>query len=208
VVDFLSGKPPKNLTVLACRSNDVGCAEPAGTFVDSDGTGHAQFDLQGGFMGFFEARSDELTTLLYLTRPVVKNTLSRDLPILSASAVQLTAGIAGVPFDQTKGLAVLESLDCSSNPAGGVVFNQNGTMSDQFYLVDQVPSFEATMTTYNEENNTADGGFINLTPGYVTFTSYLGDDGLLLGSFTAQIRANTVTFIDMDFRAPNTEAAP
>lgn len=208
VVDFLSGKPPKNLVVLACRSNDVGCAEPAGMFVDMDGTGHPQFDLQAPFIGFFEARSDELTTLLYLTKPVVKNTLSRDLPILSASAVQITAGIANVPFDQTKGLAILETLDCSLNPAGGVQYKQNAADANQFYLVDQVPSFDATETVYNEENNTADGGFVNLSPGYVTFTASLSDSGLQLGSFTAQIRANTVTFVDLDFRAPNSEAAP
>lgn len=207
-VDFLSGKPPKNLVMLACHSNDVACAEPAGMFTDMDGTGHAQFDLPAPFMGFFEARSDELTTLLYLTRPLVKNTASRDLPILSASAVQITAGIANVPFDMTKGLAVLEMLDCSLNPAGGVQYTQNSAGANQFYLVNQVPSFDATETVYDSDNNTADGGFINLTPGYVTFTASLSDGGLQLGSFNAQIRANTVTFVDLDFRAPNSEAAP
>ena len=122
--------------------------------------------------------------------------------------MQITAGIANVPFDMAKGLAVLEMLDCSLNPAGGVQYKQSGADGNQFYLVNQVPSFDATETVYDSENNTADGGFINLSPGYVTFTASLSESGLQLGSFNVQIRANTVTFVDLDFRAPNSEAAP
>src|SRR4051812_44710255 len=54
VVDFLSRMPPNNVVVKACRSNDVECAEPVATFVDTDKTGHAQFDLPTGFFGFFD----------------------------------------------------------------------------------------------------------------------------------------------------------
>jgi hypothetical protein len=199
IVDFLSRKPPKQIVVNACRTNDVACADPAGTFIDTDGTGHAQFDLPSGFFGFFEVHSEALTTLLYVAKPIVKNTSDRDLPVLSAQAVQLTAGVTGITIDPTKGLAILEALDCSETPAGGVQFNASAETSDQFYLVDQVPSREATVTAYDELNNSANGGFANLAPGFVTFRARLGVDGLELGLFNAQIRANTVTFIDMHF---------
>jgi hypothetical protein len=199
IVDFLSREPPKNIVAKACRSNDVGCAEPVATFTDADGTGHAQFDLPSGFFGFFEIRSASLPALLYVTKPIVKNTLNRDVPVLTAETVQLTATVTGIAYDPAKGLAILEAIDCSDTPAGGVQFKLTGDPADQFYLVDQVPSREAMVTAYDDVNNTADGGFINVQPGFVTFSARLGVDGLELGTFNSQIRANTITFIDMHF---------
>jgi hypothetical protein len=52
---------------------------------------------------------------------------------------------------------------------------------------------------YDSINNTASGGFINVPPGFVEFTARIGTDGIELGSFNAQIRARTITFIDMHF---------
>ena len=200
IVDFLSRKPPKNIVVKACRSNDVGCEEPVATFIDTDGTGHAQFELPSGFFGFFEVTSASLPSLLYITKPVVKNTLNRDLPVLTAETIQLTAQITGYEYDMSKGLALLEALDCTDTPQGGIQFSiSGGATGDQFYLVDQVPSRDAKVTDYDEVSNSADGGFVNVPPGFVTFSARLGEDGLELGSFNAQIRANTITFIDMHF---------
>jgi len=199
IVDFLSRKPPKNIVVNACRSNDVACVEPVAVFTDQEGTGHAQFELPSGFFGFFELKSASLTTLLYVTKPIIKNTLNRDLPVLTAETIQLTAGILGYEFDMAKGLALLEALDCTDTPQGGIQFTLSGATGDQFYLVDQVPSRDATLTEYDAINNTANGGFVNVPPGFVTFTARLGVDGLELGSFNAQIRPNTITFIDMHF---------
>lgn len=199
IVDFLSREPPKTITVNACRNNDVACAEPVATFKDTTGMGYAQFNLPNGFLGYFEINSDSTPALLYVTKPIIKDTENRDVPTLQASTVQLTAQVTGFTFDKTKGLALLEAIDCSGKPAGGVEFKHNATSGDQFYLVDQVPSKDATMTEYNDSDMTADGGFINLTPGFVMFSATLGDDGLVLGSFNAQIRANTITYVDMDF---------
>jgi hypothetical protein len=200
VVDFLSRQPPKNVVVKACRSNDVGCMDPVSTWTDADGTGHAQFELPTGFFGFFDIASAALPTLLYVTKPIVKNTLNRDLPVLTSETVALTATVTGFEFDAKKGLALLEALDCSDTPAGGVQFRMGGVeMAEQFYMVDQVPSREAMATTYDEINNTANGGFINVEPGFVTFSARLGDEDLELGNFNAQIRANGITFIDMHF---------
>jgi len=200
IVDFLTRKPPKGITVNACRSNDVACAEPVATYTDMDGTGHAQFELPSGFFGFFELRSSaSLPTLLYVTKPIIKNTSNRDLPVVSAEAVVLTAQITGVEYDMSKGLALLEAIDCSDTPQGGIQFAITGSTADQFYLVDQAPSKDAQFTQYDAVSNSADGGFVNVAPGFVKFSARLGVDGLLLGSFNAQIRANTVTFIDMHF---------
>jgi hypothetical protein len=199
IVDFLTRKPPKNIVVSACRSNDVACEDPVAKFTDTDGTGHAQFELPSGFFGFFEVRSSSLPTLLYITKPVFKNTLNRDLPVLTTETIQLTAQITGYEYDTSKGLALLEALDCTDTPQGGIQFSMTGATGNQFYLVDQVPSRDAKVTDYDEVSNSADGGFVNIPPGFVTFNARLGEDGLELGSFNAQIRPNTITFIDMHF---------
>lgn len=199
IVDFLSREPPKNITARACRNSDVACAEPVATFTDTDKTGHAQFELPSAFVGFFEIESDALPTLLYVTKPIVKNTLNRDLPMLTADTLQLLSGVIGYPYDMTKGLALLEALDCSDTPTGGIQFDTVGSSADRFYIVDQVPSRDATLTAYDETNNTANGGFLNVRPGFVTFSARLGAGGPELGSFNARIRANTITFIDMHF---------
>jgi hypothetical protein len=199
VVDFLSKQPPKNIVVNACRNSDVGCAEPVGTFTDTTGMGLAQFDLPNGFLGYFEITSDATPALLYVTKPIVKDAENRDLPVLQPSTVQLTASFTGFNFDKAKGLALLEAIDCSGKPAGGVQFKHSADTADQFYLVNQVPSKDANMTEYDETENTADGGFINVTPGFVTFSALWGVEGPLLGTFNAQIRPNTITYVDMDF---------
>jgi hypothetical protein len=199
VVEFLSRLPPKNIVVSACRNNDVYCAEPVATYTDMKGDGMASFDLPMGFLGFFEVHSDAVTSLLYVTKPIVKDTKNRDLPVLAPSTLTLTASFTGFTFDQTKGLAILEAIDCTSLPAGGVQFKEGQGSMNQFYIVDQAPNRDQDVTVYDESTQTADGGFINLNPGPVKFTANWGVDGPVLGTFNAQIRANTITFIDMNF---------
>jgi hypothetical protein len=199
VVEFLSRMPPKDIVVTACRFNDVSCAEPVATFTDTVGKGEATFNLPMGFLGYFEVRSDAVTSLLYVTKPIVKDSQNRDLPVLSPSTLKLTAAFINFEFDTSKGLAILEAIDCTALPAGGVQFKEGQGSPNQFYVVDQVPSRDASVTVYDESDKTADGGFINLNPGPVKFTAFWGVDGPMLGSFNAQIRANTITFVDMSF---------
>lgn len=198
VVEFISRMPPKNVVARACYNQDVACAEPVATYTDLEQTGHVQFVLPTMFNGFFEIRSDAVDTLLYVTKPIVKNTLNRDVPVLSPDGVDLLASLLGYPYDPTKGITLIEALDCSETPQGGIHFiSREG--GDSFYLKDQVPNKEARMTVYDPTNNTANGGFINVPPGFVEFTAKIGEDGLELGSFNAQVRARTITFIDMHF---------
>lgn len=198
VVDYLSRKPPKNVVAKACRNSDVGCVEPVAMFADVAETGHVQFMLPSGFFGYFEVKSSSMDTLLFVTEPIVKNTLNRDVPALTRDTVDLTATLLGYTYDQDKGLAFIEALDCSETPQGGVHF-ESREGGDPFYLVDQVPSKEAKMSVYDANNNTASGGFVNVPPGFVQISARVGTDGLWLGSFNAQIRARTITFIDMHF---------
>jgi hypothetical protein len=200
VVDFLTKETPKNVAVKACRNSDAACAQPVATWTDNaEHGGHATFMLPASFFGYFAITSDALPALLYVTQPITRDSENRDVPVLSTDTVQLLASLAGFDYDTGKGLALLEALDCSGAPQGGVQFKESRGTADQFYLIDQNPSPDAQLTKYDPTDNTADGGFINLDPGFITFSAYLGVDGVRLGSFNAQIRANTITFIDMHF---------
>jgi hypothetical protein len=197
VVEFVSRQPPMNVRATACRTNDVGCTDPVATFMDTDGAGLVQFDLPVGFLGFFEVMSDASPALSYLTRPVTKDTLDRDLQVPSPSTVQLLAAIEGFVWEPTKGMALVEAFDCSGTPAGGVQFTESRGSSTPFYIVDNTPNRDASVSVYDVDKNVADGGFINVQPGFVTFTAHWGIDGPTLGSFNAHVRAGTVTYIDM-----------
>jgi hypothetical protein len=199
VVEFVSRMPPKNLTAKACRTNDVGCSDPVAVYTDGDGSGLVQLDLPIGFLGFFDVRSDAIPALSYLTKPVLEDTMDRDLQVPSQDTVQLLAAIEHVAFEPTKGLALVEAFDCSGTPAGGVEFSESKGTATPFYIVNHVPNQDATVSVYDMVNNVADGGFLNVQPGFVTFSAHWGADGLMLGEFNAHVRAGTITFIDMYF---------
>jgi len=200
VVEFVTRKAPEGLVVLACRNNDVVCADPSARYEDTNGTGLVELDLPFGFMGFFEVKSKvTLPALSYLTKPVLEDRRDRDLQVASAKTVEGLAAIANMPFDETKGIVMIEAFDCTRMPAEGVHFTEAKGGSTAFYLVNHVPNAEVTASVYDKDNNVADGGFLNVMPGYVTFSAYYGKDGPLLGEFNAAVRASTVTFIDMYF---------
>jgi hypothetical protein len=200
VLEFVTRKAPEGLVVLACRGNDVLCADPSARFEDKAGTGLVELDLPYGFLGYFDVKSKvTMPALSYLTKPLTADTHDRDLQVASTSTVQALASVAGVEFDETKGIAMLEAFDCGKTPAGGVHFTESKGAATAFYLVNHVPNSEVTLSVYDEVNNVADGGFINVQPGFVTFSARYGVDGPLLGEFNAAVRASTVTYIDMYF---------
>jgi len=80
-----------------------------------------------------------------------------------------------------------------------VHFTESKGGATGFYLVNHVPNSEVTQSVYDELNNVADGGFVNVQPGFVTFNARFGVDGPVLGEFNAAVRASTVTYIDMYF---------
>jgi len=199
VVEFISRKPPQNLVVTACRSNDVTCDDPSARFEDTENKGLVEFDLPYGFMGYFEVKSDALPAISYLTKPLKADTVDRDLQIASETTVQALASVAGIPYEPSKGIAMVEAFNCDKTPAGGVHFLESKGSATPFYLVNHLPNSEVNLSVYDANNNVADGGFLNLQPGFVTFTARYGVDGPMLGEFNATVRASTVTYIDMYF---------
>jgi hypothetical protein len=199
VLEFVARAAPANLVASACRNNDPSCSEPLAVFTDSEGTGHVELDLPNGFLGFIEIESDALTALSYITKPLRNDLEGRVLQVSAMSTVDLLSSIDGTVFDPAKGLALLEAFDCSGSPAGGVHFQESRGSAHPFYIVNHTPNSDVTSSVYDAENDVADGGFINVEPGFVTFTARLGVDGLMLGEFNAQVRPRAITFLDMYF---------
>ncbi|HKU38485.1 MAG TPA: hypothetical protein VJR89_10070 [Polyangiales bacterium] len=199
VLEFISRKSPGNVKVLACRTNDVSCQNPVASFVDQKGDGLVELELPAGFSGFFEVKSDAVTALSYLTKPLTHDLRDRDLQVSAPTTLKLLAMTDGTEFDEDRGLALVEAFDCSGTPAGGVHFEESKGSSKSFYIIDNTPNSAAELSVYDPIHDVADGGFINVEPGFVTFRARWGVDGPVLGEFNAQVRANTFTFVDMYF---------
>jgi hypothetical protein len=199
VLEFVSRKSPGHVVALACRTNDVVCADPVDRFEDEKGDGLVELTLPAGFSGFFEVHSDALPALSYLTKPLTHDLRDRDLQVSAQSTLDLLASIDKTVFEPDKGLALVEAFDCSGTPAGGVHFEESKGTSKPFYIVDNTPNSDATVSVYDSIHNVADGGFINVDPGFVTFIARWGVDGPMLGEFNAHVRESTITFVDMYF---------
>lgn len=198
VRDFVTEEPLPDLVVLACQEGDVSCDEPVARFDDPANTGDVVFDLPYGFMGYLDVRSPAaLPSLWYFTKPLVTPTDAKVLKAVAPATVMLLAGITALEVDASKGLVILEAFDCTRNAAGGIHFEESKRAAIPFFIIDGVPNTESTVTIRNELDNQAAGGFLNATPGFTLFSARIGLDGPVLGTFNANVRANTVTYLDI-----------
>jgi hypothetical protein len=200
VLEFVSRKPPAHIVALACRGNDVACSAPVARWEDPDGSGMVEMDLPYNFLGFFQVQSDALVALSYLTKPLRADKHDRDLQVVAQSTVDLLAAVDGTTsFAPSAGLVLVEAFDCAHMPGAGVHFEESKGGATPFYIVNRVPNSQVNTSVYDPDNDVADGGFINVEPGFVTFTARLGQSGPEIGEFNANVRAGAVTFIDMYF---------
>jgi hypothetical protein len=198
VKEFVSDQPPIALTASACMRNDVSCANPVAMFEDSEGTGDIELELPYDFSGFLEVRSeDTLTALWYFTEPLREPRVAKDLKIPSPATVELLAAITGLSVDASRGLVILEAFDCAQMASGGIHFEESKQRAIPFYIIDEQPNVESTVTVRDDDTNEAIGGFLNATPGFTLFTAHIGVDGPRLGEYNANVRANTVTYLDI-----------
>ena len=195
-------KAPENLVVKACEPGDVICRAPLDVFMDTAGDGLVQFELPKGKPVFFEVTSSGITVLSYtsniseLDNPKVRDVFVPTMAVSdSFSDTGLTASV-----DPDKGTAIIQLEDCGEQPASGVHFKLNPESGDDFYLQHSLPSFNATVTSYDEAIDIAYGGFGDVNPGIVEISAYWGVDGPLLNSITTQVRPNTITMVEMHTR--------
>jgi len=92
---------------------------------------------------------------------------------------------------------ILEAFDCAGLASPGIHFEESKQRAIPFYIIDDQPNVESTVTVRDDTDNQAIGGFVNATPGFTFFTAHLGVDGTSLGTYNANVRANTVTYLDI-----------
>lgn len=200
VRDFVSDEPLTDMVVLACRENDVTCADPIARFDDEGATGDVELQLPYEFQGYLEVRSsDALTSLWYFTEPLLAEMHAKVLKALAPSTIELLGSIAGLDVDvNSKGIVILEAFDCERNAAGGIQFQESKHSAIPFFVINDIPNKEGTVTVRNDVENQAAGGFVNAAPGFTLFSAHIGVDGPLLGvEINANVKANTVTYVDI-----------
>lgn len=198
VRDFVTDMPLTDMVVRACLETDVSCDDPVAMFEDTAGTGDLALELPYGFAGYLEVQSpDVLTSLWYFTKPLYVDTSAKVLKAVAPATLELLAAITSNTVDASKGIVIMEAFDCDRTAVSGVHFEESKADAVPFYIIDGLPNTESTITVHNEQDNQAAGGFLNATPGFTRFFARIGIDGPQLGSFNANVKANTVTYIDI-----------
>jgi hypothetical protein len=198
VREFRTAMAPKGLKAVACGDTDATCATPVASYEDMDGTAVIKLELQQGFDGFLMVTSDEtLPGLWYFTQPLNTARVAKPLAAVSPTSLELLAAITGYPVDASKGLVIMEAFDCNGIAAGGIHFEEGKRAARPFYIIDERPSREATVTVRDETADLAAGGFLNAPPGFTVFTARIGVEGPVLNEYNAHVQAGTVTYLDI-----------
>lgn len=201
VREFVSDMAPKGLKALACEVNDVSCANPVAMFADPDNTsdGVIKLELPYEFDGFLQvtASPDMLPGLWYFTRPLTESRVAKPLAAVAPATLELLAAIAGHAVMANRGLVIIEAFDCANIAVGGIHFEESKAAAIPFYIIDELPSIESTVTVRDEKNDIAAGGFLNASPGFTVFTARIGTTGPVLGEYNGHVRASTVTYLDI-----------
>jgi hypothetical protein len=197
VQEFISGLPPKGLIVSACRASDVNCAAPITGWTDDRASGDVVLQLPYGFDGYLRVQSDDaLSGLYFVTHPLTATTHLKAFEVVAPTTLATLAAVTGFTADTQKGLVILEAFDCTGKAVGGVHFEESKSDAVPFFIVDNLPNTDSRITVRDEAQDTAIGGFLNASPGFTIFSARIGANGPLLGRFNANVRANTVTYLD------------
>lgn len=198
VYEFVSHRPPDKLNVKACRTNDVECSAAVAEFNAIEPNGQVNLQLPVGFLGYLQLEAEgALSQRFYLTRPVRESQVRRDVQLISPATLSLLSGVAGKSVKKSKGLVIIEAVDCAGQPSGGIHFEENTGDAQSFYIVNLLPTISVATSVRDEVNNIASAGFFNAQPGLMTITARLGEEGPVIGVFNAQVRANAVTLIEL-----------
>jgi hypothetical protein len=203
VYEFVSRRPPAKLSVKACRTNDVSCASAVAEFNATAPDGLVTLQLPLGFVGYFALDADgSLPQRFHLTRPLRESQVRRPVQMISPATLSLLSDVAGESVNTGTGLVIIEAIDCSGRPAGGIHFEESTGDALPFYVVNLLPTAAVSVSVHDEVNDIASAGFFNAEPGLTTITASLGEDGPMIAVFNAQVRANSVTLIELSPDAP------
>ena len=193
-----SSAAPSGLVVSACRSADVSCAQPEDIAKDTGGSGDVVLLVPSRFLGYIEARSDTtMPQLFYSTRAIVEPTTLQPLRLLTPDLYQRSMRAAGAPESADHGLVLLETLDCAGDFVAGLQYEASQPDSFPFYIVNGTPRVDLDVNAPDPTINGALRGFANIRPGSVLCSVYFGSSGPLLDEVSVNVRAGTVTQIEI-----------
>lgn len=190
---------PKGLMVKVCRAEDTDCLDPEKTFQDLAGTGEVTLLLPWGWTGYLELSSNEtLTSLYYMTRPVTEPLRVTSILLITQGLISAGSTFSPEPFDLDQyGLVLAQMLQCSGSPASGIRFEISDPESRQFFLLNNLPSADAALSTFDPATSQTTGSFLNVHPGSQSIRAHLGLDGPLLGQATFNVRPKTISQLQL-----------
>jgi hypothetical protein len=199
VKELSTQKPPASLMVKVCRAEDTECSDPEKTFQDLSGSGDVTLLLPWEFSGYLEFSSKETLTLLYyMSRPVTEPVLAKPVLLITPGLIAGAGMISRSPVDlDQNGLIVAQMHDCSGELAFGIRFEISDTDSQQFVLVDGLPSTDATLSMLNPATYQGTGGFLNVEPGAASVTARLGMHGPVLGRADVHVRPKSISQLEI-----------
>ncbi|AKV03553.1 hypothetical protein AKJ09_10216 [Labilithrix luteola] len=214
--DFSTGSAPSDTVVRLCAATDTSCDHARTTLVGSgpgdagpegglgfvvpnaDGTVTAKVEF--GFEGFFEVRSNTYAPTFRSTSPPLRRPKTeleqlllrpKEIHFLADSAL----GRSDAYDDVGHGLVFVMARDCNQQPLGGVSFTTSASdpKMQLFYIINSAPSISDTKT-----DSLGRGGFVNMPPGFHTFTATFADTGKRIGSGHTLVRAGAATTIAIE----------
>lgn len=198
-VEIVSARPPSGLSAAACRTQDVACSDPLQRMPDTTGQGEIKLLLPSQFTGYIEIRSPlTLPMLYYLTNPLTEPLELPPLRLITREVAQATSSATGLQVDlDATGVIIAQLRDCARSPVSGVRFDLDPAGPTPFFLLDGLPSAQATETVLDPALQAAVGGFFNVSPGLYLLTAQLGAAGPVLRRFNVGVRAGSVAQVDI-----------
>lgn len=205
VVHAISEKGIADMDVLVCDRFDPDCAAPLGS-TKSDAEGYVTVEVPKYFAGFLEltppAGSGLIPSIAYVLPPPDADQAA-DAGIPAGEALHIFADYElggllsqiGAAADPTLGHLFALTTDCRGKAASGVTLHV-GTVSPKTlsYYSDStgLPSLSLTATS-----TVGEAGYVNLPTGVASLTTFSNEAGKQMGSYSAVIRAGTVTYIPL-----------
>lgn len=187
LLDLISNQPATGITIKLCNKYDAPCATPismptmgadGGVTVTVPGELETYLDIQGGQYYPTLAFND------HVAQP--KNEVVLLVPKSAAASLATTAGVT---IDETKGIILARTTDCTLAPTGGAsvtIFPTN--QETRFYTINSTTNPNATQT-----DSAGNSGFVNVTPGTVTLTGTVGPMGKVYGKVSVLVRAGSIS---------------
>jgi hypothetical protein len=112
--------PIVEVRVSACAASDTACSSPLAT-ARADDQGEAALDVAASpFDGYLEISRDDMTTNVVFLSGHAPQAGVYELTVYTPASLGMTARLAGVALDPTRGVVRIETHDCGGAPAAQV----------------------------------------------------------------------------------------